>query len=124
MDASPGRPESAWSECDEPVSPSVEQDVEVPNPQGFHVRPAQMVTATAGQFGSEITIRLGDGEPVNAKHMMQVLMLAAPQGSRLRIRASGADAAEAVAALVDLVARGFDEMEGAGQALAEGGDER
>jgi phosphotransferase system HPr-like phosphotransfer protein len=55
--------------------------------------------------------------------MMQVLMLAAPQGSRLTFRATGADAEEAVAALVALAARGFDEMDEADKALVEGGEQ-
>ena len=96
--------------------------MEVPNPEGFHVRPVDMLTKLAAGFDSEITIRFGEKGPVNARNMVQVLSLGAPQGSCLTIRASGADAAEAVAALVDLVARGFDEMDGAAGAPAEGGD--
>ena len=50
-----------------------------------------------------------EGLEVNGKSIMGVLMLAAEHGSRLRIQASGSDAEEAVAALSDLVNRGFEE---------------
>ena len=53
-----------------------------------------------------------DGVEVNAKSIMGVLMLAAEKGSQLMIRAKGDDADDALTALGDLVASGFEEMYG------------
>jgi len=92
------------------VSEWCEQQVVVPNPQGLHVRPAQRIAEVAQKFQATITISGDDGEPVNAKSPLKVLQLSGPKGTRLTIRAQGADAAEAVAELVALVERGFDEM--------------
>ena len=82
----------------------------MPNPQGLHVRPAQRIAEIAQKFEATITISRDDGKPVNAKSPMNVLQLSGPQGIRLTIRARGADAPQALAELVALVERGFDEM--------------
>ena len=87
-----------------------EQQVEVPNPQGVHARPAHLIAEVANRFASDVGIRRGDDRPVNAKSTIQLLTLLAEKGSVLTVRAGGADAEAAVAAVVDLVARGFDEM--------------
>lgn len=86
-----------------------ELEIEVQNPQGFHMRPAQKVLSLANQFQAEITI-WKDDRSFNAKNILGLLQLVAHQGSRLTIRASGEDAEAAVRALADLVQRGFDEM--------------
>lgn len=85
--------------------------VEVVNLLGFHARPAAEFVQLAGSFACEIWLEK-DGLEVNAKSIMGVLMLAAERGSQLVIRADGNDAAEALEALADLVARGFEEMHG------------
>jgi phosphotransferase system HPr (HPr) family protein len=98
--------------CNEPVgpvTPSCEQEVEVPNPQGFHMRPAQKVLSLANQFQAEIAIRK-DNRSFNAKNILSLLQLVAHQSSKLTIHASGEDAEAAVRALADLIRRGFDEM--------------
>jgi len=87
----------------------VEQEVEVPNPQGLHARPATLISKVANGFRSQVAIRRNDKD-VNAKSTLNVLTLVAEQGARLRVRASGEDAQEAVEAVVALVRRGFDEM--------------
>lgn len=81
----------------------------MPNPQGIHVRPADLIAKTANGFKSSVALRRNDVD-VNAKSIMAVLTLAAERGARLRVRACGDDAQEAVDALVALVGRGFDEM--------------
>ncbi|HIM29901.1 MAG TPA: HPr family phosphocarrier protein, partial [Planctomycetes bacterium] len=50
-------------------------------------------------------------ESVNGKSILSILTLGASQGTKLQIRASGIDAAEAVIALTELVEQGFDEVE-------------
>ena len=87
----------------------IERTVEVVNPLGFHARPAAEFVRLAGSFGSELWLEK-EGVEVNAKSIMGVLMLAAEAGSQLVIRAQGEDAEDALAALGDLVASGFEEM--------------
>jgi len=84
----------------------LERDVQILNRAGMHARPAAEFVKTAGRFASDITVEK-DGLEVNGKSIMGVLMLAAEQGSWLKLRASGADAAEALESLADLVGRGF-----------------
>ncbi|MDP2959387.1 MAG: HPr family phosphocarrier protein [Longimicrobiales bacterium] len=87
----------------------LERDVQIVNRAGMHARPAAAFVKTAGQFASEITVEK-EGLEVNGKSIMGVLMLAAEQGSRLKLTAVGDDAAAALDALSDLVGRGFEEM--------------
>lgn len=82
--------------------------VEIVNRAGLHARPASEFVKLAGRFASEVRLDK-DGFEVNGKSIMGVLMLAAERGTRLVIRADGADAAEALEALADLVRRGFEE---------------
>ena len=87
----------------------IEESVEVVNPLGFHARPAAEFVRLAGSFGCQISLEK-DGVEVNGKSIMGVLMLAAEQGSTLVIRTDGDDAQEAITALADLIASGFQEM--------------
>lgn len=83
-------------------------EVTVKNRLGLHARPAMSFVDTANSFTSDIRILKGD-QSVDGKSIMQLMMLAATQGTRLTIAARGADANEAVDALKDLVERDFDE---------------
>lgn len=85
-----------------------EQVVAIVNPLGLHARPAAEFVKLAARFRAEVEVEK-DGMTVNGKSIMGVMTLAAECGSAIRIRASGEDADAALAALVDLVARGFDE---------------
>ncbi len=89
---------------------AVERIVQIVNRAGMHARPAAEFVKLAGRFAADIRLEK-DGLEVNGKSIMGVLMLAAEQGSRLRLRATGADAEDAVSALSDLVGRGFEEVE-------------
>ncbi|SRR5690606_38548371 len=95
------------------------QEVTVVNVQGLHARPAHAFVTVANQFDSEIEVEKA-GERVDGKSILSILTLAAAQGTRLIIRARGADAGEAVAALARLIEQGFNEDE-AGQPLGEVG---
>ncbi len=86
----------------------MEREVEIVNRAGMHARPAAEFVKTAGRFDAEITVAKDDLE-VNGKSIMGVLMLAAEQGSLLRISATGTDAAAALDALASLVDQGFQE---------------
>ncbi len=92
------------------MSEAVERIVEIVNRAGMHARPAAEFVKLAGRFSADIRLEK-DALEVNGKSIMGVLMLAAEQGSRLRLLASGDDAEDALDALAELVGRGFEEME-------------
>jgi phosphocarrier protein len=87
----------------------IERFVPIVNPLGLHARPAAEFVKTAGRFAAQIAVRK-DALEVNGKSIMGMMMLAAECGSRILIKADGADADEALAALEALVAAGFGEM--------------
>ncbi|MDP6602367.1 MAG: HPr family phosphocarrier protein [Phycisphaerales bacterium] len=92
------------------MASSSTQTVTIPNRLGMHARPATLFAETAGRFGSDVTVRRNDGgDPVDGKSIMQLMMLAATEGTALVIDAKGDDADDAVASLVGLVQGGFDE---------------
>lgn len=82
--------------------------VTIQNRLGLHARPAMALVDVANRFASTVSIRKGD-ETVDGKSIMQVMMLAATQGTRLDIEATGPDAEPALAAIRELVDRKFDE---------------
>ncbi len=83
--------------------------VHIKNRLGLHLRPASRLVKLASEFADcEITLSK-DGQQVNAKSIMGVIMLAAEQGSELTIEATGDSAGQAVAALLQLVDSGFGE---------------
>ncbi len=87
---------------------TVTRDVVVLNRYGIHARPAALLVKAASRFAGEILIEK-NGVKVNAKSIMGLLTLEGNHGAKLRIHASGPDAAEALAALADLFARKFFE---------------
>jgi len=80
----------------------------VGNKLGVHARPAAMFVKIANRHECEIHVEK-DGESVNGKSIMGLMMLAAGPGSRLHVRASGRGAPQAIAELEDLMRRKFDE---------------
>ena len=89
-----------------------EIEVEIKNAEGLHMRPAMQFVDLAGKFDSEIHVS-NEEQSVDAKSIMQMTMLAATCGTKLRIKAQGADAAEAIEALKELVeVKMFDETPG------------
>jgi phosphocarrier protein HPr len=82
--------------------------VTIINKLGLHARPAMSFVDTASAFKSDIQVAK-DGQVVDGKSIMQLMMLAATAGSELEIEAEGPDAEQAVAALVKLVLSKFDE---------------
>lgn len=87
---------------------TLERRFTIVNKLGLHARPAARLVQTAAKFRSEIFLER-EGQKVNAKSIMGVLMLAAAQGSELLIRADGEDAEAALDALGALIADGFGE---------------
>ena len=91
--------------------PTISRQVMIANKLGLHARPAMQFVDMANRFKSDISVHKGGDEPVDAdgKSVMQMIILAAVQGTELRIDASGDDADEAVKALTELVASKFGE---------------
>lgn len=92
------------------MSPPVVKSVTVRNPQGMHARPAHMVAQVAAKYEAEILI-CREREWVNAKSILELLMLAATQGSTLEVKAVGHDAEAAVDAICQVIESGFGEAE-------------
>ena len=84
------------------------REVVVTNALGLHARAAARFVQTAARFVAKIRVSRGD-RTVDGKSLMGVLLLAASQGSTLRIDAEGPDADAALDALTTLVASGFEE---------------
>jgi phosphocarrier protein len=83
-------------------------DLVISNKLGLHARAAAKLTQLAGRYRSDIFISRG-AQRVNAKSIMGVMMLAAGIGTTLSVRADGPDEEAAVAAVVELFERKFDE---------------
>jgi phosphocarrier protein HPr len=84
------------------------RDFWVSNKLGIHARPAAMFVKTANRFNCDIFVEK-DGEKVNGKSIMGLMMLAAGPGSKLTVHANGHDALQALAELELLIHRKFDE---------------
>ena len=91
-----------------PASGKIQKEVTILDKLGLHARPAAMFVRVANKHRAEIWVEK-DGEQVNGKSIMGLMMLAAGQGSRLLISAEGADAQGALQELQELVERRFDE---------------
>jgi phosphocarrier protein len=79
-----------------------EMDVEIKNADGLHMRPAMQFVDIANQFECDITVSNNENS-VDGKSIMQMSMLAATCGTKLKIKAEGADAQQAIDALQKLV---------------------
>lgn len=89
---------------------AVMREVVIRNRLGLHARAAARFVKTAERFQAEITVSLGRHK-VNGKSIMGLLMLAASQGTALKLRAQGEDGSAALQALADLVEARFGERE-------------
>ena len=88
----------------------IQQELEIINQLGLHARAAAKLVKLSSSFSSSIDIEK-EGQRVNSKSIMGVMMLAASHGSKVTIFADGDDEQEALAAVVDLINRRFDEEE-------------
>lgn len=86
----------------------IEKEVPIVNRLGLHARPAAMFVRIASRHRAEIWVSK-ENEEVNGKSIMGLMMLAAGQGSRLRIRCDGPDADKAMEELEELIKAGFNE---------------
>ena len=93
--------------------PTASRDIVVSNTLGLHARPAMQFVDLANQFESRVTVFKGGEEPAEAdgKSVMQMIILAATEGTKMRIEAEGDDADAAVCALAELFESKFGEDE-------------
>ena len=86
----------------------ITKEITILNRLGLHARPSAMFVKICNRFKSEIWVEK-DGEQINGKSIMGLMMLAAGQGSKLLVTCEGSDAEKALQEIEDLVLRRFDE---------------
>jgi phosphocarrier protein HPr len=84
--------------------------LEIKNRLGLHARAAVMLVQTANRYEADVTVSK-DGQSVNGRSIMGIMMLAAEQGSSIDVTASGPQAEQALAAIRELVEARFNEHE-------------
>ena len=83
--------------------------ITIKNRLGMHARPAMLFAEVAGKFRASITVGHAKSNQVDAKSIMQLMMLAATEGTDPTIHADGDDADAAIAELIALISDGFNE---------------
>jgi phosphocarrier protein len=89
--------------------PTATTTITIKNRLGMHARPAMLFAEIAEKYAASITVGHANSDPVDAKSIMQLMMLAATAGTKLTICADGEDADAAVSDLTELVRSGFNE---------------
>ena len=95
---------------DEAPPPEHHATLEIKNRLGLHARAAVLLVQTANRFEAEVQVSK-DGQSVNGRSIMGIMMLAAEQGSSIDVTTSGREAAQALDAIRDLVDARFHEGE-------------
>ena len=88
----------------------VEKDITIINRLGLHARACANLVKAAAHYESRVELLQGE-ESADAKSIMSLMMLAAPQGSQLTLKAEGADAQAATAEIMQLINERFGEEE-------------
>ena len=88
----------------------ISQDITIINKLGLHARAASKLVNCASQFESEVFIDK-QGNRVNAKSIMGVMMLAASKGTEIRLDIDGRDESSCMEAITNLITNRFDEAE-------------
>ena len=86
----------------------IEKEIMIINRLGLHARPAAMFVRIASRYRSEVWVEK-EGEQINGKSIMGLMMLAAGQGSKLTIRCEGPDADKVMEELEELIQKKFNE---------------
>jgi len=92
------------------ASPDHRATLEIRNRLGLHARAAVQLVQAVGSFDAVVMLEK-DGQSVNGRSIMGIMMLAAPQGSLVEVSTSGPQAAEALEAIRRLVEARFNEPE-------------
>jgi len=109
------RPRSRGSRSSRPTilvsaDPVSTRSVVVVNPSGLHARPCHALVSLALQHDAELVIRYGE-KAVNGKSILELMTLNAAQGAELELEAKGAGGEALVAAMAELFASGFGELQ-------------
>jgi phosphotransferase system HPr (HPr) family protein len=86
----------------------LQQKVVITNPQGFHMRPMAAFAQLAARFESSVKVSR-EGQSVNGKSILDLMLLAAAQGTELTLEVAGTDAKDALDSLVALLKRPTEE---------------
>ena len=86
----------------------IEQEIEIVNKLGLHARASAKLVEAAARFQSHITVSK-DGQVVDARSIMGLMMLASSLGSQIEVVAEGPDAGEAMTAILALIEAKFGE---------------
>ena len=89
---------------------SCQATLEIVNRLGLHARAAVLLVQSANKFDAQVTVTK-DGQSVNGRSIMGIMMLAAEQGSHIDVETSGPQSREALDAIRELVANKFNEGE-------------
>jgi len=89
-------------------SQKIEKEIMIINRLGLHARPAAMFVRIASRYRSEVWVAK-EGEEINGKSIMGLMMLAAGQGSKLTIKCEGPDADKVMEELEELIQKKFNE---------------
>ncbi len=87
----------------------IEKQITIVNRLGLHARPAAMFVRIASRYRCEVWVEKEEGDQVNGKSIMGLMMLAAGQGSKLNVRCEGPDADRALQEIEALIAAKFNE---------------
>lgn len=93
---------------DPAASAKAEKELTILNRLGLHARPSALFVKTCSRFKCDVWVEK-DGERVNGKSIMGLMMLAAGQGTKLQVTCEGADADKALAEVEAIILRKFDE---------------
>jgi len=88
--------------------PNLSRIATILNQRGLHARAAAKFVKLANQYEAEIQVRRGE-LTANGRSIMGLMMLSAAIGNDIEVAASGRDAEAALAAILDLIGRKFDE---------------
>ncbi|PRY34352.1 dihydroxyacetone kinase phosphoryl donor subunit DhaM [Umezawaea tangerina] len=106
--AAPGAPNPAVRPSLRLVTNASRLDVVLTNEVGLHARPSALLARTVAELDADVVVRFG-GEEADAKSVLALMGLGAPEGARIEVVASGKDADEALRRVEELAERGFDE---------------
>ncbi len=95
---------------DDPIASPLVAQATICNRRGLHARAAAKFVTLAEQFAAVIEVKINE-QTVSAQSIMGLMMLGAGKGTVIRLQASGADAVDALTALVALVEAGFHEQD-------------
>ncbi len=85
------------------------RSVTIANPQGLHMRPLQAFVETAGRFQSNVYVTREGGERVNGKSLLNLLTMAAEEGTVIHLEVSGPDCHDALASLMEVLQRTYSD---------------